>query len=123
MQGQTEKSVWDGVYSPLQATRGATAYALRCASCHSDDLEGAGQNPGLTGAGFRKEWDGKAVADLFDRIRISMPADNPGSLTRAENADIVAFILKTNGYPAGSAELKSDADSLKVIRVVAVKPK
>lgn len=118
LQAQAQKSVWDGVYSPTQATRGAAVYANLCATCHGDELEGAGQNPGLNGDDFRKEWNGQYVADLFDRIQASMPADKPGSLTRTENAGIVAFMLRTNGYPAGSADLKDDPASLKSIQML-----
>ena len=116
--GQPGRSVWDGVYSPAQAVRGAALYGTLCSSCHGDDLEGTGQMPGLTGADFRKEWDGQAAGDLFERMKNSMPADKPGSLTREQNADILAFLLKTNGYPAGSADLKNDVDSLKAIRML-----
>jgi S-disulfanyl-L-cysteine oxidoreductase SoxD len=51
-----------------------------------------------------------------------MPLDRPGSLSRAANADILAFILKTNGFPAGAKELSADSGDLKVIRFDAVRP-
>src|SRR5580698_10464618 len=91
---QTGKSVWDGVYTVQQAARGAALYAENCASCHADDLLGTGNMPALTDKGFRKEWDGQSVGDLFERMSTSMPADRPGKLSREVDADILAFILK-----------------------------
>jgi len=119
---QGSKSVWDGVYTTQQADRGAALYAEDCASCHADDLLGSGPMPALTGKEFRKEWDGQSVGDLFERMSTSMPADRPGKLSKEVDADILAFILKSNDFPAGQAELKSSAPELHQIRFVAAKP-
>lgn len=109
---QATGSVWDGVYSAAQATKGQAAYAAECTSCHGDDLLGSGPFPALVGDDFRKEWDGQSVGDLFERMRISMPATKPGSLSAEQNAAILAYILKSNGYPAGPADMKGDAKAL-----------
>ena len=66
-------------------------------------------------------WTGLTVADLFDRIRLSMPQNAPGSLTRQENADVLAFILSSNKFPAGKAELDKDSEPLKQIKLEAPK--
>jgi hypothetical protein len=50
-----------------------------------------------------------------------MPADKPGSLTRLQNADILAYIFQANQFPAGKTELPSDAETLKKIRIEAKK--
>ena len=123
LQAQSAKSVWDGVYSADQASRGATLYASECASCHADDLLGTGPMPALAGAGFRKEWDGQSVGDLFERLSVSMPADQPGKLTRAQDADVLAFILKSNDFPAGTAEMPPSTPDLSKIRFIAARPK
>ena len=123
LQAQAPKSVWDGVYSPGQATRGAAIYTEECAACHAADLLGTGNMPALTGPDFRKEWDGQAVGDLFERMSVSMPADKPGKLTRDQDADVLAFILKSNGFPAGKAEMKGSTPVLNQIKFVAVQPK
>ena len=60
-------------------------------------------------------WDGLTVGDLFDRIRISMPADRPGSLSRQENVDVVSFILRFNQFPSGKEELPREIQTLKQI--------
>jgi S-disulfanyl-L-cysteine oxidoreductase SoxD len=118
-----EKSVWDGVYSQEQAGRGEALYKKQCASCHKDDLEGKGPATPLVGPDFRETWDGQALGDLFEKIQESMPADHPGRLSREENADILAFILRFNEFPAGDAELRSDSEWLNEIRFSAAKPK
>jgi S-disulfanyl-L-cysteine oxidoreductase SoxD len=117
-----DKSVWDGVYTEAQAKRGGELYAKRCETCHGRDLTGSEQAPSLAGAEFAMNWDDLAVGSLADRIRISMPQDEPGSLTRAQSADIVAYLLSKGGFPIGSAELPSDAPTLGGIKFLAKKP-
>ena len=106
---QSTASVWDGVYTQAQADRGKALYGMQCASCHGATLEGTGQAPPLAGADFKGDWNGQTADDLFEKMQTSMPADQPGKLTRAQNADILAFLLTSNGFPAGQTELPSDA--------------
>jgi hypothetical protein len=37
-----------------------------------------------------------------------MPQDNPGSLTDAQVADVIAYILQQNTYKTGTAEIPAD---------------
>ena len=78
--------------------------------------------PGLTGSMFTSNWDGLTLGDLFERIRITMPADQPGSMPRQEIADVIAYILTINKFPAGKTELPREVIALKQIRFVATKP-
>jgi mono/diheme cytochrome c family protein len=98
-------SVWDGVYTDAQSTRGAATYTEHCTVCHGVSLAGVGEAPALAGARFVSDFDGLSVGELFDRIRTTMPLNNPGGLSRDQYADILAFVLKTNGFPAGQTEL------------------
>ena len=41
-----------------------------------------------------------------------MPKDSPGSLSAADAADLVSFLLKKNRIPAGDIELPHDASRL-----------
>lgn len=117
LRAQGHSSTRDGVYNDAQATRGQEAYKTSCASCHGEALQGSGaQTPALTGDGFLTNWTGEDLDQLFEKIQESMPADKPGSLTRAANADILAYILKANKLPAGKSELPSDAAALKQIQ-------
>ena len=106
---QTPRTVQDGVFSSAQATRGGTLYAQRCAGCHGAALAGA-QAPPLEGGAFRSKWRKEPLSALFIKIRYTMPpsdadADTP-RLAPEQGADLVAHILKTNGFPAGIGRLR-----------------
>src|SRR5229473_541447 len=81
---QQTQSIWDGVYTEEQARRGEPLYTATCGSCHGPDLSGGEMAPSLTGGDFRSDWDGLSVGDLFERTRVSMPQNNPGSLSRQQ---------------------------------------
>ena len=86
------RSVWDGVYSADQATRGQASYNSECASCHGDQLNGGEMAPPLAGGEFMSNWNGLTVGDLFDRIRTGMPPGVPGKVGRDAKVAIVAYI-------------------------------
>jgi quinoprotein glucose dehydrogenase len=116
------RSVWDGVYTKEQATRGEPIYAARCESCHGATMEGGEMAPALTGPTFLANWDGLTVGDLFDRTRLTMPQDDPGSLPRNQLADVTAEILRVNRFPAGETDLDTRTEVLKQILIQAYKP-
>src|SRR5580692_8163922 len=120
-QDQPLHTVWDGVYTAEQANRGAQFYASNCASCHGLELNGGESAPPLTGGEFLSNWSGLTLGDLFDRIRVSMPADRPGTLTREQTANIIAHLLNVGEFPSGTAELSTRTEILKQIRIEAVK--
>ena len=119
---QTPRTVWDRIYTNEQAERGATLYADRCAKCHGDGLGGVESAPALTGSVFYSNWEGETLDSLFERMRSSMPADKPGSLSRAQNADLLAHILNVGGYPAGDAALDGQAGALTTVTIRMYKP-
>lgn len=119
---QTSSSVTDGIYTATQAGRGQDAFMQNCATCHGSGLTGNGEAPALVGGEFISNWAGLTVGDLFDRIHSTMPQDNPGKLSRPAYADILAFILKTNGYPAGQKELDNRSPFLKAIAFIPPHP-
>ena len=110
------KTTTDSVYTAAQAKRGETVYGASCSSCHAPDLSGSGQAPSLTGKEFNEAWNGQTLADLFDRVQTTMPADAPGTLKPAETADVIAFMLSKDNFPAGDVELPADAAALKEIK-------
>jgi quinoprotein glucose dehydrogenase len=123
LSAQATKSVWDGVYTKAQAERGQPLYKQYCASCHGEMLEGIEMAPALAGGGFIDNWSGQSMGDLFERIRATMPRDKPGRLSRDVNADITAYMLSFNQFPAGETELPRDTQLLQQIRIDAAKPK
>jgi mono/diheme cytochrome c family protein len=116
------RSVWDGVYTEAQARRGAAVYGQECGSCHGTALTGGESAPPLVGGDFLSNWNGLTVGDLFDRIRTTMPANRPGTLPRDQIADVLAFMLSMNQFPAGKSELERQAEALKQIRLDASPP-
>ena len=116
------RTVWDAVYNETQAKRGEAIFVDACSNCHGRTLEGADMTPPLTGGAFMANWDGLSVGDLTDRIRSSMPLDRPGSLSRQDNVDVVAYILRFNQFPAGKDELPREVQTLKQIVFKAQKP-
>jgi mono/diheme cytochrome c family protein len=121
-QAEQGSSTWSGVYTEEQAKTGQATYTKVCAECHGQDLGGDGFAPGLKGTDFMTNWNGLTVGDLFDRVRISMPPNNPNAVSAKEKADIVAYVLKENAFPAGKTELPSELEALKAIKFEANKP-
>jgi mono/diheme cytochrome c family protein len=123
-QASGSRSVWTGVFTQEQEKRGEAIYSRECSTCHGERLKGGEGAPALTGTDFNASWNGQTVADLFDRIRQTMPAppEQPGKLTPQQNADVVAHILSVNGFPVGAAELPVDIEPLKRIRIDTTKP-
>ena len=114
---QAARTTKDAVFTAEQARRGEVLYQFICATCHGPALSGIEAAPPLAGTTFSASWSGAPVSDLFERIRISMPQDKPGSLGRQQAADVVAYILSFNKAPAGPTELPGDADVLKAITI------
>ncbi len=111
----------DGVGTDAQVKRGSDVYAMNCASCHDAQLAGSGTAPALAGTDFAANWKDENVGSLFERIRATMPADNPGSLKRDQVSDLVAFILNFNKFPTSDKDLPTDFEALKAIKITAPK--
>ena len=124
------RSVWDGIYSEQQASRGQTYYedaASHCSVCHKVDLAGAalsqgvggiGGGPALKGDAFNAKWERRTVDALFSYVRDRMPRGEVTFIPDEKKIDIVAYMLKANGYPAGPNELTIDSAALKNISIV-----
>ena len=121
-QDARSRSVWDGVYSEAQAERGKGQYLQACASCHAQDLRGDSTAPSLVDESFAFLWDDTTVDELFTRIRTLMPSDRPNSLSPQTYQDIVAFILKSNKFPAGQKDLEAVVEGLRQIRITIRRP-
>jgi mono/diheme cytochrome c family protein len=111
---QQPATVSRGVYTQAQGVRGQALYKERCATCHGDALQGR-IGPPLTGDDFTGNWNKEPLSELFNKIAKTMPQDAPGKLTGPQTADILAYILQTGKFPAGSAELGASEAALKQI--------
>ena len=104
-----------GFFTEEQATRGEAVYGERCASCHGEDLMGTGFAPPLRDEMFMGNWVDRNVGELFVRLKETMPADSPASLSDDVYADLVAFLLSANGHPVGQQPLSTDLVELEQI--------
>jgi S-disulfanyl-L-cysteine oxidoreductase SoxD len=98
-------SVWSGVYSDEQAKRGEAVSNNLCTSCHGPELSGGEAGPALVGLEFIGNWNNLTVADFYDRVHATMPADAPGTMTPQQTSDVTAYVFKLNKYPAGTTDL------------------
>ncbi|MCC6929129.1 MAG: cytochrome c [Gemmatimonadaceae bacterium] len=99
----------DSTFTDAQAERGAQLFTRQCLECHArEDM----RNPD-----FKGKWSGQSTFDLFKNISTTMPDNNPGLLAVGEYVDVVAYILKINGVPAGSAELTADSTVMRSARL------
>jgi mono/diheme cytochrome c family protein len=107
LSAQEKKSVKAGVYTAAQAERGQAVFRPKCASCHAPNY--------FTDNLFYMNFAGKPLWELFDVISDSMPEDNPGSLKKEEYADVIAYLLKLNNFPAGAVDLPIEKEALSAI--------
>jgi mono/diheme cytochrome c family protein len=117
-----DKTAWDGVYTAAQAERGAKHFADSCAPCHGADMAGGPGIPGLTGIEFMFKYNNKPVAELFDYMKTNMPPGQAGSLTDPQFVEVIAVVLKGNGFPEGSTDLPPDPQALKQVTITRAKP-
>ena len=117
--GQEARTVWDGVYTEEQAARGEQVYQDQCTFCHLDDLMGDAFATPLIDDAFTLRWEGGTLGDLMIVTQVTMPADQPNTLSNEAVADVIAFLLKMNEYPAGDQELAADQEALEAIAVTA----
>jgi mono/diheme cytochrome c family protein len=111
------RTIWDGLYTEAQAARGKEAYMKACAECHMPDLAGHEYAGALAGFGFQLKWEDASLAEVYGRIR-TMPLGRGGTLPGQEYLDITAFVLHSNGYPAGNGELDAAVAGQRWPRIV-----
>lgn len=98
----------NGDYTTQQARAGQHVFSQHCSECHGSNLQGEA-GPPLKGQPFAANlrYGKMSAQQLFDFIKTQMPASAPGSLTRRQYLQALAYILSENGYPAGSTPVSS----------------
>ena len=111
-------SVRDGVFTLAQAAAGQDLYPSTCPRCHGSDLYGDGfETPALIGSDFQRWWANRTLGDLFEFVSTNMPKSNPGVFDDQTYLDLIAYILRMNGYDVGNKELVPDRQALAEIRM------
>jgi hypothetical protein len=105
------RTVWSGIYTPPQASRGEKIFEDHCEACHGADLRG-NEGPALVGPAFMRNWTGLPLQELFAHIKVAMPEDAVASISDADKLDALAFILQKNSFPAGNRDLTTNAADL-----------
>ncbi len=99
------------LYTKAQAAAGAAVFAANCVSCHGTNLQGTAA-PSVAGTDFLKaaKNNGWTMQALRALVFTDMPFNNPGSLSPNEYAEVLAFLLASNCYPAGTTPFPTEAD-------------
>lgn len=114
----SQKSTNDGVYTKAQAVGAQKQFDRICADCHPFTVA-ARKKPKDLPLGdepFFESWSGRPLSEMITLIALTMPNDGSATITDAEAADLVAFILQQNGYPAGSKPLTKESASAVIER-------
>jgi quinoprotein glucose dehydrogenase len=112
-----EAPIWTGLFTDEQAERGKANFAQSCVRCHGADLAGV-TAPSLNGDRFITAWENENLYKLFTKVRDTMPPNFGTILTDDAKLDVITYILRTNGFPVGSNELKVEPDTLEGIQIV-----
>lgn len=117
------------LYTEAQAEAGKQVYDQHCMACHGARLQGNANKgaPAIAGTALLKRTQllGWSVADLHNTIAATMPRNDPGSLSPKLYAQVTAYLLATDCYPAGQnrlpiqaakAEKNADLQALKGVK-------
>ncbi len=99
-------------YTTAQAETGAQAFQDNCAECHMADLSESDEGPPLADEYFAAMWGGRPVRGLLDFVCKNMPLARPGSLGEETYLALVAYLLASNGAPAGDAPLTMGSEGV-----------
>ena len=111
---QTKKTTNDGIYTKEQADGARAQFDKICAECHSFTVatKKKPKDKPLGDDPFFEEWTGRPISELVSLIHMTMPDDGSADVTEEEAANLVAYVLQQNGYPAGSAPLAKDSAAI-----------
>jgi polar amino acid transport system substrate-binding protein len=91
------------LYTKAQAEQGEHIFATQCVSCHGANLQGTAA-PSVAGNDFlvTAQHNGWTLEIMRYIVFDQMPRNAPASLSDTDNADVMAYLLASNCYPAGT---------------------
>jgi mono/diheme cytochrome c family protein len=109
--GQAEPGSPPALYTKAQAEEGAGIFAAKCVTCHGANLQGTAA-PAVAGNDFLKTayQNGWTLAMIQYLVVNNMPMNAPESLSPQQYASVLAFLLASNCYPAGSKPFPESSD-------------
>ncbi len=99
-------------FTAAQVEAGKAAYNSNCAVCHGSTMTNGTFGTPLAGEYFKSNWGGRPLRAFYDKSQKTMPPAAPASLPADAYANIVAYILETNGFKAGSSSLPAGGEAL-----------
>ena len=115
---QAPSDIWSGIYTAKQAASGKEVFDKSCSNCHNQDLKGSVRAPALRGDAFLANWLNSSVNTLYTKLRFSMPATYPETVSDSDKLLALTYLLQVNGFPVGSAELSQEEEILDGIQIV-----
>ena len=117
----------EAFYTEAQAERGRLAFNRNCAFCHTVDPTLSTPEdlkrplPRTFGGHFIERIVNDRVVyphvlALYSKLR-SMPAFDTRGITEQQRVDIVAYLLRANGLPAGAEEIPVDVDAMRLMMI------
>lgn len=106
-------------YTTAQAQAGSQVFAQNCVGCHGANLQGVAA-PAVAGTEFltTAKNDKWTLTDLRSLVFENMPLNNPGTLTPEQYANVMAFLLASNCYPAGNTPFpQKDSPSFATVHI------
>jgi len=107
------------LYTMAQAQQGAQIFATKCVSCHGANMQGTAA-PSVAGNDFltTAAHNGWTLAIIRYLVFKLMPLNASGSLSPGEYANVMAYLLASNCYPAGTTPFPTaDSPSFAKIRL------
>jgi len=91
------------LYIKAQAEQGKQIFAAKCVACHGANLQGTAA-PSVAGNDFlvTAQHNGWTLEIMRYIVFDQMPRNSPASLSPTDNADVMAYLLASNCYPAGT---------------------
>jgi cytochrome c2 len=127
-QSATASSSSGAHFTRQQAERGRLYFYGSCNTCHTAESRTFTPEDLVAGRGFlngrglsllsvvnpdrfAERW--RNVANLYNKVRLTMPGHDAGGLSNTAYVDITAFMMSVNGMPSGPTELAENLEAMR----------